>query len=135
LPGEREQAAEVIQNSPFSYNNLQQTLALGLMALAKHDRAESQFGQNYTDDQLASQDRFTLAETQKLREQAAIMLIQFASYLSIPEERLWTGWGRPIIQGLVAAFVYSLLLIVIAILAKLGGHDLIDILRDALKPG
>jgi len=135
VPGERDQIDEVIQNSTLPYNNLQQTLALGLLVLAKHDRAEYEFGQGYTDPQLAAQDGFTSAEMGKIREQAGIMLAQFAAYLSTPDGRGWQGWWPPIVQGLISAFIYSLFLIAIAIMAKLGGHDLIDILRDALKPG
>ena len=41
----------------------------------------------------------------------------------------------PIAQGFISAFLYSAFLIIVAILAKLGGHDLLDILRDALTPG
>jgi len=136
LPGEREQIAEVIQNSTLPYNNLQQTLALGLLVLAKHDRADDHCGSGYTDEELAHMDRFTAAEMDRFREQAGIMLSQFSSYLSLPHnEDSGKEWVRPIAQGFISAFLYSIFLIVIAILARLGGHDLIDILRDALKPG
>ena len=64
-------------------------------------------------------------------------MTQFAVSFAIPEPDAptrWAMWGIPIVTGLVAAFLYSLFLVIIAVLAKLGGHDLIDILRDALKP-
>ncbi len=81
MPGEREQVAEVLEKSTRLYDTLLQTTALGLLVMAKYDRAESQFGQTY-----------------------------------------------------VSAFLYRVFLILVAILAKLGGHDLLDIRRDALKP-
>ena len=135
LPGEREQVAEVLEKSTRLYDTLLQTTALGLLVMAKYDRAESQFGQTYDASQLAACDRFTAAEINGFREQAGITLSQFASYLSIPRaDRGWSGWAVPIAQGFVSAFLYSVFLILVAILAKLGGHDLLDILRDALKP-
>ena len=136
MPGERDQVAEVIENSALPYNNLQQTLALGLLVMAKHDRADDQAGPGYTDGQLADMDRFTRGEMDRFREQASIMLTQFSSYLTLGDvAALRAGWLVPIAQGLISAFLYSVFLILIAILARLGGHDLIDIMREALRPG
>ncbi len=103
--------------------------------LAKHDRADDEFGSVFTDAELATKDHLTADEMDWFRERARIMLAQVSSYLAIPEANFWAGWGRPVVQGLLSAFIYSLFIIAIAIVAKLGGHDLIDILRDALKPG
>lgn len=139
MSGEREQVAQVLENSTLPYNNLQQTIALGLLALSKHDRADDQFGEAYTDAQLASVDRFTSAELDRIREQAGIMLAQFSSYLSFPvQTKSWKDWGPPIVQGFLSALAYSLFLILAALLtSRLAGHDLIDLLRDnfARPPG
>ncbi len=59
----------------------------------------------------------------------------FSAYLAMPDEPTAKDWVPPIVQRLISAFPYSLILIVIAIVAKLGGHDLIDIVRNAPKPG
>ena len=110
------------------------------MVLAKHDRAGSRHEEGYTNQQLAEADAFTVGEVDRFREQAGLMLGQYAVNLAVPtafelkKARGWAAirewfWGFG--QGYASAIVWSLSLILIAVIAKLGGHDLIDILRDA----
>lgn len=137
MAGERNQVDSVLYHAADPYKNLEQTIALGLLVLRKYDRADEQFGPSATPAQLATCANFTQNELEEFTSQSAQILTQFAVSFAVPEAEesgWWAVWGVPIIVGLISAFLYSILLIVIAIIAKLGGHDLIDILRDALKP-
>ena len=142
--GEREQIDQVVRNSTLPATNLQQVVALSLLVLAKHVRAESKHGENYTNTQLAAVDTFTPGEVEKFREQAGVMLGQYAVNLAVPRTtepagaRGWAAvrewfWGFG--QGYASAFAWSATLILAAVLASIyAGHELVEILRDLLKP-
>ncbi len=94
--GEREQVDQVVRASTLLYNNIQQTLTLGLMVLAKHDRTESRHEEGYTNQQLAEADAFTASEVDRFREQAGLMLGQYVANLAVPtaiEPRRAQGWA------------------------------------------
>lgn len=143
LLGERDQVATTVKDSTLPYENLLETLTLGLLVLSKHDHAEAKHGFDFTDSQLADSDAFTSAELTRFREQANNMLMQFAVLLAIPEpeptekptlldrvkEWFW-GFG----QGYFAAVAWSLTLLGIAVLVRYGGGDLIDIFAKWVKP-
>ena len=137
MAGERDQVDSVLYYAANPYKNLEQTLALGLLVLRKHDRSDERYGGHPTPAELSSCASFTQVELDEFTSQAAQIMTQFAVSFATPEPDAptrWAIWGIPIVTGLVAAFLYSLFLVIIAVLAKLGGHDLIDILRDAVKP-
>ena len=137
MAGERDQVDSVLYHAADPYKNLEQTLALGLLVLRKYDRSDERHGSHPTPSELASCASFTQSELDEFTSQAAQIMTQFAVSFAMPEPDAptrWTVWGIPIVAGLVTAFLYSLFLIVVAVLARLGGHDLLDILRDALRP-
>lgn len=140
MPGEREQVADTVEQSTLPYANIVQTLALGLLVLSKHDRAEARHGASFSNTQLANFDRFTDGELNRFQEQAAIMLNQYGVLLAIPrgdppttwesiKDWLW-GFG----QAYIGAILWSLSLLIVAVLVRYGGGDLIDIFAKWVKP-
>ncbi len=137
MAGERNQVDSVLYHAADPYKNLEQTIALGLLVLRKYDRADEQFGSSAIPAQLATCANFTQNELEEFTSQSAQILTQFAVNFAVPEPERpgWrAAWGIPLVIGFLSAFLYSIFLIVIAVIAKLGGHDLIDIAREALKP-
>ena len=141
MHGERDQVATIVKESNLPYENLLQTLALGLLVLSKHDYAEEKHGENFSNTQLASADNFTAAQLAQFQETANTMLQHFAvgcaiapiaepSLLDRVKEWFW-GFG----QGFAAAVAWSVLLLIVAILVRFGGGDLIDIFARWVKPG
>ena len=140
LLGERDQVATIVEESNLPYENLLHTLALGLLVLSKHDHAEERHGPGFSNAQLATADSFTSSDLARFREIANTMLAQFAVNFAAPppvqpslldrvREWFW-GFG----QGYVAALAWSLTLLLVALLVRYSGGDLIDIFARWAKP-
>ena len=128
---ERDAVDAVVRSSEDLDAYLEALVDLGLTVVRKWDRAD-------TGDSapaplaVAAYDRFTVAETRQFASNAAVLLRDYVAFVPKSEP---VPFMLPVWQGVLSAFLYSLLLILFAVLVRLGGHDLIDILRDALKPG
>ena len=141
--GERDQVATIVYESTLPYENLLQTLTLGILVLSKHDYAEEKHGESFSDAQLAECDRFTSAALARFQEQANQMLVQFVvsvsasteevarpkSLVSLVRDWLW-GFG----QAYAGAVAWSITLVGIALMTRYWGGDLIDIFRSWIKP-
>jgi hypothetical protein len=112
MPSESDQVKRVIAALPHRTLQIQEHLALALMVMGKWDRTYAQYGAVPTPVQAAASDNFTNKELSDYREAAARMTSEFAACVSQPKE----GWLIPVLQGVLASFFYSILLIVIGLI-------------------
>ena len=100
---------------------------------------------------------FTANEVKRLREQATSMLSAYAAYvieqerptlvdqarqdhlIALVDERLLEmraqgRWGRQIIAGMLGAFGYSVLLLILLLIVRLVGVDLVGLVQRASGP-
>lgn len=131
MPSERDLVRVAYASSTDFHANLRSLVALGLTVAREWDRAERNHS-SPSAEQVARFDDFTDAEAAEFLSRASGMLRDYAG--SIPQQQPRSFW-LPVWQGVLSAFVYSVMVVVAAVLTRLGGHDLIDIARDALKPG
>ena len=131
MPAERDQADRIIREGPAGRPNLQEHIVLALMVIAKWDHAYDQFGADPTPDEVAGCDAFTDREVQAHRDTAGRMVTEMVANLLQPDP----GWTVPVAQGVLAAFIYSLLLICTAAILHYSGVDLLGVLEKFAKPG
>ena len=125
MPGERDQVADTVEQSTLPYANIV---------------AEARHGSSFSNAQLANFDSFTNGELNRFQEQAAIMLNQYGALLAIPEVRQPTTWESikdwfwGLGQAYIGAVLWSVSLLIVAILVRYGGGDLVDIFARWVKP-
>ena len=132
MPGEREAVDNAVRSSTDQREFLVSATAIGLMVISKWDRADLKH-QNASPKQTVEFDSFTEAEVRQFNQRASTMLGEQVAVVAHKQKpSFWFGVG----QGVVAAFLYSLFLIIVYVFgSKIGGHDLIDIARQALGKG
>ena len=111
------------------HDRLRSFVALGLVVASKWDQADTRHDGEATPAQATQFDTFTDAQTREFNERAAAMLAEYAA--SIASRRRPSFW-LPVLQSLVAALIYSVFVVIMFLLVKFGGRDLIDIAREAL---
>ena len=136
MPTERDFVDDVFAAAADRITFLRQTLALGLMVVDKWDRTDNDKNNLRATPELISIIHFTDREAAGFISEADLLMRDYVSGIAIASAPLKSRseWWWEVWQGVVAAFCYSLLLILLAIVVRLGGHDLIDILREAIKP-
>ncbi len=126
---ERDYVERVAGTGSNSHRILEETLALGFLVLDKWNRAATAHGANPTVQQVADRDRFTDRHFKQFKAVASRSLVEFAA--SLPRVGAEPSWWYGVGQGVVvAAFVYSLGLAVLALIAfLLHGGDFMDLIR------
>lgn len=130
MPGEREAVENAVRSSRDRQEFLQVALGLGFMVISKWDRADAKYGNTPGPEQAAEFDSFTEAEVREFNRRASQHL---GEHVAVQVDSRRPSFWLPVWQGVISAFFYSLFLIVIYLLVKYGGHDLLDIARDALE--
>lgn len=130
MPGEREAVENAVRSGSDSQEFLQVALGLGLMVISKWDRADAKYGTTPGPEQAAEFDSFTDAEVRAFNRRASQLL---GEHVAVQVDRRRPSFWLPVWQGVISAFLYSLFLVIIYLLVKHGGHDLLDIARDALE--
>ena len=134
VQGERDRVLLAAAAIGSPHQTLLHLVALGLTTQRKWDRAENS-NPSPTPAQLAIADAFTPSEFQAFTDGASGLIRDYVA--GIPDARKSSFW-LPVWQGMLSAFFYSLFLIAAALLGgRLAGHELIELLRDALtqRPG
>lgn len=136
MPTEREFVEAYVLASDDRTTLLRQAAAIGLLVVSKWDRADAAHNGEVSLTDAAPYGNCTDREASGFTSEANALIRDYVSGMAIastpPKTR--AEWWWEVWQGVVAAFCYSLLLILLAVVVRLGGHDLIDILRDAVKP-
>jgi hypothetical protein len=142
MPSEKDAVDSLVLASRHgSRLRLQETVALGLLASKKWDRALSGKAANHqvTPQELNQADNFTGGDILDFRAAEQAILHEYTIALPRPPapektRRSWSesGWG--IAEGLMAALLYSLLLAIIFFILKMNDSDFITLLRQIIGP-
>jgi hypothetical protein len=129
MPSERDQFDRLIAELPHRTLQLQEHVALALMVTSKWDKAYAKYGADPSPAQVAECDTFTEREVLEHRDSAARMMRDYAAAVAQPA----VGWAVPIGQGVLAGFIYSLLLILVAFILHFSGVDILGVLENVAK--
>lgn len=130
MPSERDCVAHLVQVSKNYELSMQEMLALGLLVARKWDRAgiAAPPDRRPSAEDAIAYDNFTQNELDEFRASASRMLLTYA--VTLPRASWWYG----VSQSLAAAFIYSIVLVVVGLTVKLFGSDLITVLRLLIGP-
>lgn len=131
MPGERELAEEAARESRNAREGLERLLALGLCSFYKWDRIfhdeERNGGPVDQMQHLRYAEGFTNRELDDYRRQASRAI---DDYVRDQLRDLYpNSWWYGFFQGIASAFAYSLILVLIALIVKLIGSDLLTVAR------
>jgi hypothetical protein len=126
---EKDRVRDAIDPNKTGFSSVQAILALGLLVIEKHDKAAlaaQPTGQAYTANDLTAADAFTDRQIKKFDDEANQLL--FSIYQPLESSRVqwwWSVWG-----GVVSAFCWSILLIIIGYgIIRICGVDIVSVLQ------
>lgn len=116
---------------------VEQLVAYGLYKIAKREWATALWtreNRKPTDGELAAYiQTWTPSRLEGTRKEAKLVLSAFAGTVvedaapAIREEALRGTWTRTVVQGLVAALLYTLILVAVAFVLRWSGVDLLSV--------